>query len=283
MTTLPDLSDKTALVTGANSGIGLETARALAQAGATVVLACRSAEKAEPVVAQLIEETGNDKLRFEPLDLADLDSVRAFAERWLQTEAPIDLLINNAGLAAHRGQTKQGFEIQFGVNHLGHFLLTELLLERVKASAPSRIVNVASAAHFQADAIPWDQLQQSTPSVAGLSEYAVSKLCNVLHAAELARRLEGTGVSTASLHPGVVATNVWRRLPWPLDWVAKRFMIGNEEGAQTTLHCCVSDEVVDNSGWYFDACAIKTPSKLARDTALQDELDQRSRAWVGLA
>lgn len=280
--TLPDLSTTHAIVTGANTGIGEVTARELARAGATVVLACRSEAKAVPVVEQIRAETGNARVRFLPLDLGDLDSVRAFAQAYLDSREPLQLLVNNAGLAGHRGQTKSGFELQWGVNHVGPWLLTELLLERLKESAPARIVNVSSEAHYRPDEIPWDRLTGSTWTVAGFEEYGISKLANVLHAAELARRLEGAGVVTSSLHPGRVATDVWRRIPWPLDALLKMFLLSVEEGARTTLHCCVSDEALHNSGAFWWEGALKEPSRLAQDTALQDELARRTRAWVGL-
>jgi retinol dehydrogenase 12 len=277
-----DMSGIHAIVTGANSGIGRQTALGLAAAGAHVVLACRSQEKTEPVIADIRAQTGNDNIRCAALDLGDLKSVRAFAETWLSSDEPLHLLINNAGLAAQRGLTQSGFELQFGVNHLGHFLLTELLLPRLVDAAPARILLVASEAHYQAQGIPFDDLQQSTPSFAGFKEYSVSKLANVLYGAELARRLEDTEVSVASLHPGVVASNVWRRLPWPLDRFVKLFMISNEEGARTTLHCCVDPEVVTHSGAYWDTSKRKKPSRAARDHALQDMLTRQSRIWVDL-
>ncbi len=279
---LPDLSSSYVIITGANTGIGKETARGLAKAGARLCLACRSEAKALPVVEELKAESGNDNIEFRPLDLGDFDSVRAFAAAWLETDQPLDLLINNAGLATP-GLTKSGFELHFGVNHLGHFLLTELLLDRLKSSAPSRVVHVASKVHYNAKVIPWDTLQEKTRTTVGMDEYGVSKLANVLYGAELARRLEGTGVSVASLHPGVVASEIWRRIPWPVSAMAKWFMISSEEGAQTSLHCATSPEVIEHSGAYWDECKRRTPSKLAQDEALQDELVARSREWVGLS
>jgi retinol dehydrogenase-12 len=280
--TLPDLAGSHAIVTGANTGIGRVTALELARAGAAVVLACRSEAKATPVVDAIRAETGNSAVSFMPIDLGDLSSVRAFAVAWRASGRPLHLLVNNAGLAGHRGVTVDGFELQFGVNHLGPYLLTELLLDALIASAPARIVNVSSEAHANPSGIPWDRLRGSTWTVAGFEEYGISKLANVLHARELARRLEGTGVVTASLHPGRVATEVWRRIPWPIDALVKLFMISPEQGAQTTLTCCVSDEVVTHSGAFWWDSARRDPSQLALDRSLEDELARRSRAWVGL-
>jgi NAD(P)-dependent dehydrogenase (short-subunit alcohol dehydrogenase family) len=193
---------------------------------------------------------------------------------------PLHLLINNAGLAAARGQTKQGFELAFGVNHLGHFLLTQLLLERINASAPARIVTVASKAHYRARGIDWEAVRAPTRSASGLREYQVSKLANVLFSAELARRLAGSGVTTYSLHPGVVATEVWRSLPWPLDWLLKLALISPQQGAQTSLHCATAASAAAETGLYYDQCRPKWPSRVAQDATLAQDLWKRSAAWV---
>lgn len=278
---IPELNGKTCVVTGANTGIGEVTARELARAGARVILACRSESKTRPVIDAIRAETGNDQVEFIALDLSDLDSVRRCAAELLERTERIDVLINNAGLAGQRGVTKQGFELAFGVNHLGHFLLTTLLLDRLKASAPARIVNVASASHYQARrGIDWDKVRGKTRTITATREYAVSKLANVLFTAELARRLENTGVTTYALHPGVVASDVWRRVPWPVRPLIKRFMITTEEGARTTLHCATAPELVGESGLYYDKCAPKKPSSAARDEALAAELWKRSVEWT---
>jgi NAD(P)-dependent dehydrogenase (short-subunit alcohol dehydrogenase family) len=236
-----DLVGKVALVTGANSGIGRVTAEALAARGARVLLACRSEEKTRPVLGA-IRAAGGDAV-FLPLDLGDLESVRACAAAVLARDEPLHLLINNAGLAAARGVTKQGFEIAFGTNHLGHFLLTTLLLPRLRASRPARIVNVSSLAHRRAKRLDFEALRRPTASRTGLEEYGVSKLCNILFTSELARGRAGEGVQSFSLHPGVVGTDAWRRLPRLLQPVVKLFMLTPEDGARTTLHCATSPEV----------------------------------------
>ena len=275
------LSGKVALVTGANTGIGRVTATELAKRGAHVVLACRTEAKAAPVVSE-IEQAGGSA-EFLELDLASLANVRAAAEKFLASGQGLDLLINNAGLAGLGGLTKDGFEIAFGVNHLGHFLLTELLLEKLKASTSARIVNVASKAHYKATGIDFGALKSPKTATTGLHEYEVSKLANVLHAKELAKRLEGSGVTTYSLHPGVVASDVWRQVPWPFRTMIKWFMITNEEGAATTLHCATSPDVASHSGRYYDKCKEKKPSALYDDDALMRELHERSIEWAGLA
>jgi len=275
-----DMNGRTVLITGANTGIGRATALDLGRRGATLFLACRSEAKAQPVIDE-IRAAGNDDVHFLPLDLADLGSVRDCARAFLQDEdRPLHVLINNAGLAGKPGLTAQGFQLTFGVNHLGHFLLTELLLERLKGSAPARVVNVASKAHFSADSLDWDRLRTPTTTTRSLPDYNVSKLCNVLHAKELARRLEGTGVTTYSLHPGVIASDVWRNVPWPFRSVMKAFMKSNEEGAQTTLHCATSEAAAAQSGLYYDEREPKEPNRLAHDEALQDALEAKSREWV---
>ncbi len=276
---MSDLEGRTILITGANTGIGRATALELGRRGATLYLACRTEAKARPVMDE-IRANGNDDVHFLPLDLGSLASVRACAEAFLAEERPLHVLINNAGLAGHDGSTEDGFEKTFGVNHLGHYLLTELLLERLKASAPARIVNVSSKAHYKARSIDWDALQKPKQTTVGLAEYEVSKLCNVLHANELARRLEGTGVTTYSLHPGVIASDVWRKVPWPIRPLMTMFMKSNEEGAQTTLHCATSDAAGHETGLFYSNEKAVDPNPLALDVALQDELRRRSEAWV---
>lgn len=274
-----DLSGRTILITGANTGIGRAAAIALAKRGARLYLAGRSVARTQPVIDE-IRAGGNHDVHFLALDLGDLASVRACAKQFLETGDPLHVLIANAGLAGQRGLTKDGFERTFGVNHLGHFLLVELLLDRLESSAPSRIVIVASRAHKRVRRIDWDALTKPTKTLTGFPEYGVSKLCNVLHARELARRLEGTGVTTYALHPGVIASDVWREVPWPIRPVMKRFMKTNEEGAAVVVHCATAPELAGVSGRYYDEGRETEPSALARDDALADELRRRSLEWT---
>ena len=199
-----DLDDRTFLISGANTGIGRATTEALADRGATVVLACRSVAKAEAVIREIGSATGSERLSALALDLGDLGSVRSCAQAFLTSGRPLHGLINNAGLAGQRGLTASGFELAFGTNHIGPFLLTSLLLDRLRDSAPARIVNVASVAHYRPTGIDFDAVRARTRTRTGYPEYSVSKLANVLHAQELSRRLAGTGVTTYSLHPGAV-------------------------------------------------------------------------------
>jgi NAD(P)-dependent dehydrogenase (short-subunit alcohol dehydrogenase family) len=274
------LNGVVALVTGANSGIGRVTAIELARRGARVFLAGRSEAKTRAVVEEIARATPEASPQFLPLDLGDFASIRRCAEEFLRRDLPLGLLINNAGVAGQRGMTPSGFELAFGVNHVGHFLLTSLLLERLRKSAPARVVTVASRAHYRAKGIDFEAVRRRTPSITGIREYGVSKLANVLFSAELARRLGGTGVTTYSLHPGVVASEVWRRVPQPLRWIMKRRMISPEEGARTTLHCATSSEVASESGLYYSKCRPKSPSALAGDVNLAGELWRRSEAWT---
>lgn len=279
-TTGKPLDGRVVLVTGANTGIGRVAALELAQQGAHVFVACRSAERTQSVLDEIRSVPGSGALEFLPLDLGDLESVRRCAETFLARGLPLHLLINNAGLAGARGFTKSGFELAFGVNHLGHFLLTQLLLDRIKASAPARIVTVASKAHYRAPGIDWQAVRERTRTATALKEYCVSKLANVLFSAELGRRLSGSGVSTYSLHPGVVGTDVWRSLPWPLRAIMKLATISPEKGARTTLHCATSSSVATETGLYYDECRPKRPSRIAQDTALAAELWNRSEDWL---
>jgi retinol dehydrogenase-12 len=284
--TLP--SRRVALVTGANTGIGRVTARELARAGYDVFLAGRSSARMAPVVdeiARLRRDAADPdtvgRAEWLALDLADLDSVRACADGFLARGLPLHRLVNNAGLAASGGMTRQGFEIAFGTNHLGHFLLTQRLLPRLLDSAPARIVTVASRAHTRAARLDWEAVRRPKRTLTGWPEYAASKLANVLFSAELGRRLAGCGVSTYAVHPGVVATDIWRRVPQPFRWLMTRRMLDAEAGARTTLHCALSPDCADASGLYWDRCAPREPSALGRDQALAAELWRRSEAWVG--
>ncbi len=256
------------------------TAVELARAGARVILACRSEEKARPVIDAIRTETGKVDAEFLGLDLASLASVRRAAADLLERGYPLHVLINNAGLAGHRGTTADGFELTFGVNHLGHFLFTTLLLDHLKASAPARVVNVSSRSSERAKAIDWSAVEGPTQTRTGLREYGASKLANVLFTVELARRLEGTGVTTYALHPGVIASDIWRRIPRPFRDLMMAFMVTTEEGARTQLYCATAPELATVSGRYYADCQEKAPNPLALDPQLGRELWERSEALV---
>jgi retinol dehydrogenase 12 len=274
-----DLGGRAFLVTGANTGIGRATAEALARRGGRVYITSRSAAKGEEAVASIGAVTGNDSVFFLPLDLADMESVRACASEFLARGEPLHVLINNAGVGGAHALTRQGFEMTFGVNHLGHFALTQLLLARLTESAPSRIVNVSSDAHYNARGIDFDALCRPARNITALHEYAVSKLCNVLFTQELARRLAGTGVTSYALHPGVVATDIWRRVPWPVRPLIKRRMLSVTDGAATSLYCATSPDVAQASGRFYDTCAERAPSPVATPE-LAAELWRHSEEWT---
>ena len=274
-----DLAGRNIVITGANTGIGRATAEMLAARGAHVVLACRSLEKTQPVLEGIRAAGGTaDGVK---LDLGDLDQVRRCAEGLLATDRPINVLLNNAGLAGTRGLTESGFELAFGTNHVGHFLFTMLLVPRLLASPSSRIVNVASKSHYQARGIDFDAVHRTTSTVTGLPEYEVSKLANVLFTKELARRLGPSGVRSYSLHPGVVASDAWRRIPWPFRQLMKLMMITNEKGALTSIYCATSPDVADHDGRYYDECHEREPNPLANDAALARKLWEKSVEWTG--
>ena len=275
---MAELSGRTFLVTGASTGIGLATARALAARGGRVHVAARSPEKGQAAVAAIREASGNDQVVFLELDLASLASVRAAARTFLARGEPLHVLINNAGLAGRRGLTSDGFELIFGVNHLGHFALTTALLDCL-TSSQARIVNVASDAHYQAPSIDFDRLRSPAGNITAMREYAVSKLCNVVFTQELARRLAGTGVTAYALHPGVVASDIWRRVPWPVRPLMTRRMLSIDEGAKTSLYCATAPELAQVSGRYYEKCADRQPSPVATPE-LGERLWDRSEAWV---
>jgi retinol dehydrogenase 12 len=273
------VGERTVLVTGANTGIGLATASALAGQGWRVWVTARSERKGAAAVAGIKAATGNEAVFLLMLDLADLTSVRDCAKSFLEPYEPLHVLINNAGVGGRRGLTKQGFELMFGVNHLGHFLLTSLLLDRLVSSGHSRVVTVSSDAHYNARGIDWEALRRPARGITGLGEYAVSKLCNVLFSQELARRTSGSGVHSYALHPGVVASDIWRRVPWPVRPLVTRRMLTVDQGAQTSLYCATSASVAADSGLFYDKCALREASAVATPE-LGRALWERSEAWT---
>jgi NAD(P)-dependent dehydrogenase (short-subunit alcohol dehydrogenase family) len=266
-----DLSGGVYIVTGANSGSGFATTKQLAEQGAIVIGACRRVNAGREAFADLGNISGSvDAME---LDLASLASVRRFADEFLAKNDRLDGLVNNAGImACPEGKTEDGFETQFGVNHLGHFLLTELLLDALKASAASRIVCVSSVAHVgtkkQVGEIDLDDLNFEKRSYGRVLAYTQSKLANVLHALELAQRLKGTGVSAFSVHPGWIRSNLvggtfarfmqnvlLKPLSRPLG------MMSWFEGAQTTLHCLLDEDAPNHSGEFYSQNSIFYPKK----------------------
>ncbi|XP_029910224.1 retinol dehydrogenase 13-like [Myripristis murdjan] len=283
------LDGKTVLITGANTGIGKETAVDLASRGAKVILACRDMDRANKAAEDIRQRSGNDNVIVKKLDLASLQSVRQLAKDIEGSEERLDVLINNAGvMSCPKWQTEDGFEMQFGVNHLGHFLLTNCLLDLLKKSAPSRIVNVSSLAHERGQ-IYFDDIHQDKDYRPWRS-YSQSKLANVLFTRQLANRLQGTGVTTYSLHPGVIRTELGRHF-WPTMPLWKRvvytplmlFIKSPKEGAQTTIYCAVEESLQNETGLYYSDCAPKTAAPQALDDEAAKKLWNLSASMVGLA
>ncbi|XP_066504473.1 retinol dehydrogenase 13 isoform X4 [Hoplias malabaricus] len=244
------LDGKTVLITGANTGIGKETALDMAKRGARVILACRDLDKAHAAAEEIRKKSGNGNVTVKKLDLASLRSVRNFAREIQEKEDRLDILINNAGIMmCPKWKTEDGFEMQFGVNHLGHFLLTNLLLDQLKRSTPSRIVNVSSRAHER-----------------------------------------GTGVTVYSLHPGVVRTELGRHFfPFMALWkrilYAPFFLLLKTpwEGAQTTIFCAVDESLQNTSGLYYSDCAVKAEAPQAKDDAAAKRLWDLSISMVNIS
>lgn len=284
--------NKTVVVTGSNSGIGRESAIALSRMGAHVVLACReNAYGNEKPVADVIAEiealVPGAKLSFIPLDLACLASIRRFAERFLHQFDQLDVLLNNAGvLSVEKRQTKDGFELTMGTNHLGPFLLTNLLLDRISSTPCSRIVNVASRAHTKGKLSFNNNTIETRWPYTGLSAYADSKLANIYFTLELDERLSGTNTTVNALHPGGVATNIWPNSNGLIGKIRRRIMKNMqspEKGASSSVYLCSSPEVQNISGKYFHKKKQIPPNKRARDRSVQKKLWQVSAVCTGLS
>lgn len=283
------LNGKTVLITGANTGIGKETAVDMASRGARVILACRDMTRANSAAEDIRKRSGNGNVVVKQLDLASLQSVRSLANDVLQNEDRLDILINNAGIMmCPKWKTVDDFEMQFGVNHLGHFLLTNCLLDLLKKSTPSRIVNVSSLAHERGK-IHFDDINLDKNYEPQIS-YRQSKLANVLFSRELAAKLEGTGVTVYSLHPGVIRTELGRHfMPTIALWkkiLAVPFMAiikSPWEGAQTTIYCAVDESQANVTGLYYSDCAPKEAAPQARDDEAARQLWDLSASMVGLA
>jgi NAD(P)-dependent dehydrogenase (short-subunit alcohol dehydrogenase family) len=267
----PDLGGRTIVVTGANSGIGKEAAAELAAMGARVVVTARNRAKGEAARAEIERRSGRGDVELADLDLASIASIRAFADGFLASHDRLDVLLNNAGLTLRkRSETADGFETTFGVNHLGHFLLTALLRDRLVASAPARVVNVASDAHrFARRGLDFDDLM-STKRYRPFLTYARSKLANILFTRELARRLDGTGVTANALNPGFVGSNFAREgdtgaLGNVAMLLGRPFSINPAKGAQTSVFLASSPTVDGVTGQYFAKCALAKPSAAAED------------------
>ena len=283
------MDGRTVVVTGASSGIGKATATALARAGAHTVITARDEGRGRTALEDIRRASGSEVVDLVVFDLGDLGSVRAGATELLEANPKIHVLVNNAGLVlSDRRETPDGFEATFAVNHLGPFLFTELLTERLVASAPARIVNLTSDAHKSArHGLDFDDLQ-STRSYRGMQVYGRSKLANILFTTELARRLAGSGVTANCCHPGVVATGFARDgdtsgvLAFGIKLI-KPFVLTPEKGARTSVYLASSPEVEGVSGRYFVKCKEERPTAAAQDAAAAARLWEVSEELVAEA
>lgn len=281
---------KTVIITGATAGIGKETARDLLRRGARVIFACRNLEKGCRVAGELqASGDGRGEVVVRRLDTSDLSSVRNFAKEVLDTEKAIHVLVNNAGtLVPYKRQvTADGLELTMATNYFGHFLLTNLLLGRLKESAPSRVVNVSSLYHQYVQNLDLEDLNFTDEPYTMVKAYNKSKLCNVLFSRELADRTAGTGVTSNSLHPGIVTTSILDSVPYTLRsfiliYLSSFIIKDAVSGAQTTNHLAVSEEVEGVSGRYFADCKETTASELAHRKDLATGLWEASVKAVGL-
>ena len=269
------MEGKTCLVTGASDGIGYIAARELALRGASVIAVGRNASKTHGAVMRIIDETRNDDVSYFVADLSSQSDVRKLAKQVKESTSRLDVLLNNAGAIFLSSQTSiDGLEMTFALNHMGYFLLTNLLLDLLRQSGPARIINVSSSAHGSPGRFRLEDLPKPS-SNRGYRAYGRSKLCNILFTYELSRRLEGTGITANALHPGLVRTNIARN-NGPLGRVVNFFIgargIDVVQGAKTLVYLAASKEVNGVTGKYYVDCRPVPSSKLSYDPELASGL-----------
>ncbi|XP_053560363.1 retinol dehydrogenase 12 [Bombina bombina] len=283
-----DLTGKTAIVTGANTGIGKCVALEFAKRNARVILACRSKERGQKAVDEIQSKTGNKQVILQILDTSSLASVRAFADRILRDEKKLHILINNAGVSGMPFSiTSEGLENTFATNQLGPFLLTNLLVGLMKKSAPGRIVFLSSFMHTLGTIDVSHLRAQNLEKHIMNDSYNCTKLMNVACANELARRLEGTGVTVTSLNPGIVMTDAMRNynviMRFAFKIIGFFFFKTAEEGAASTIYCAISEEAEGITGKYIDSdCTVVLPSEKTRDLAVAKKLWEACEEVTGL-
>jgi NAD(P)-dependent dehydrogenase (short-subunit alcohol dehydrogenase family) len=280
------MKNKICVVTGATAGIGKATARALAEQGAQVVVVGRNADKCKATIAEIKVQTGNTNVDFALADLSSQRDVRRLADELRSRYSRIDILVNNAGaFFDKRRESADGIEMTFALNHLNYFLLTNLLLDALKAAPAARVVNVSSAAHWMGwRGIDFDDIE-GKKRYNGWVAYGQSKLANVMFTYELARRLQGTSVTVNVLHPGTVRTNFGRTdgnrsLPTPLRKMIDLFLIGIEEGAKTSIYLASSPDVERVTGQYFVNCKPASTSSVSKDKAAGERLWMLSEEMI---
>ena len=272
------MENKRVLITGGNSGIGKVAAIELAKLGASMVLACKPGDKTEAALVE-INAVAHQPVINLPVNLASLESVRDLVGEFKQRYDSLDVLINNAGVfPARKKLTDDGFELQIGVNHLSHFLLTNLLLDVLRATSSARIVTVSSMLHKKGQ-IDFGSFR-GEKKYNSQTAYAQSKLANVLFSVELARRLAGTDVTSNCLHPGGVRTDIMRDLPWLVRKLVDLMFITPEEGAKTTIKLASDSSLAEFTGKYFDQTRLEHCSQLAEDEDLCGQLWQESEQMV---
>jgi NAD(P)-dependent dehydrogenase (short-subunit alcohol dehydrogenase family) len=284
-----DLNGKVALVTGGSSGLGQETARALAEKGAEVILTARDVPKGEAVAAEIRRSIGNGRVGVEELELASLSNVRAFARRFLERHPTLHILVNNAGvMACPFAKTEDGFEMQFGTNHIGHFLMTCLLAPALRRGAPSRIVSVSSRGHHLSPVVFEDVHFERRPYQKWLS-YGQAKTANVLFAVGLERRLAAHGVHANGLHPGAIVTELGRHLePEDLEFLSSRNPISQfksvEAGAATSVFAASAPELEGRGGLYLEDCRVAAvndaPDARAGVRSYALDVENSERLWT---